>query len=102
MIRSMGGSPRKYSILYRRIIEFAAVQNSRRIVTIKRLIGKSLAKLKEERKEYARGPIAAVAQLTDAQLENLNWLALSHGLTLEHIIKKSIKDYYYMMKGTKR
>ena len=102
MIRSMGGSPRKYSILYRRIIEFAAVQNSRRIATIKRLIGKSLAKLKEEREEYARGPIAAVAQLTDAQLENLNWLALSHGLTIEHTIKKYIREYYELMKGTKR
>lgn len=102
MILSLGGGPRKYGILYRRIIDFATVRYKRRIATIKRLVGKSLARLKEEREESVRGPIAAVVQLTDAHLENLNWLALSHGLTIEHTIKKYIREYYDLMKGTKR
>ena len=102
MVQSLGGVSRKCGILYRRIIEFAAVRNSPRITTIKGLVGKSLAELKVEREKFVRGPIKATVHLNDELLENLNWLALSHGLTLEHIIKKSIKDYYYMMKGTKR
>ena len=101
MIRSLGGAPRKYGILYRRIIDFAVVRNSRRIATIKKLIGMSLEELKEEREESVKGPIAAVVQLNDARLEDLSWLALSHGLTVEHTIKKYIKEYYDLMKGTK-
>lgn len=102
MIRSLGGGPRKYGILFRMVIDFATVRYKRRIATIKRLVGKSLARLKEERENSTRGPIAAVVQLSDVQLVNLNWLALSHGLTVEQTVKKYILEYYNLMKGAKQ
>ena len=102
MIRSVGGAPRKYGIIYRRIIDYATIKNKRRIAAIKRLVGMSLEELKDTRANSVRGPIHTVVHLTDAQLENLNWLALSHGLTIEHTIKKYIREYYDLMKGTKR
>ena len=102
MIRGLGGASRKYGIIYRRIIDFATIQNKRRIKAIKRLVGKSLSELQEERENSRRGPIHTIVHLTDKQMEDLHWLALSHGLTLEHTIKKYIKEYYDLMKGTKQ
>ena len=99
MVRSLGGGPRKNGILLRKIIDYATGLNSKRIRTIKKLIGMSLEELQTARAGSTRGPISTVVHLTDTQLDNLRWLALSHGLTIEQTIKKYLREYYQIMKG---